>query len=152
MYVRPIAAANREPQHGHGSSPQMSKPLSMNGWQEKLVAEILLWICLAASAAAWASYLAVGSQEPVGSDLAQRFAFPIILSSWVAADARARGRTLCYDFDTFVLFAWPIVLPCYLFRTRGPRALLSLLCFAGLCLAGVLFGAMLYGILLLVTR
>ena len=70
----------------------------------------------------------------------------------VTADARARGRSLCYDFDTFILFAWPIVLPCYLFQTRGLRAFLSLLYFAGLCLAAALFGGMVYGVLLLFIR
>ena len=88
----------------------------------------------------------------MGTDLAGRFAFAIILSSWVAADARSRKCSLYYDFGFFILFAWPVVLPCYLFKTRGHRAFLSLLCFAGLCVAAVLFGGMVYGILLLFTR
>ena len=43
--------------------------------------------------------------------------------------------SLCYDYDSFVYFAWPIVAPIYLFQTRGVRAFLTLLCFAGISLA-----------------
>ena len=121
-------------------------------WRGKVVAEVLLWVCLAGTAAARASYLVVDRQDSVSSAFLSRFAFTIILSSWVAADARARECNLCYDFDSFVFFAWPIVLPDYLFRTRGLRAFLSLLCFAGLCLAAGLFGGMVYGVLWLFTQ
>jgi hypothetical protein len=55
------------------------------------------------------------------------------------ADANKRGRTLCHDYGSFVFFLWPVVLPIYLFQTRGLRAFLTLLCFAGLWLvAGLL--------------
>ena len=124
----------------------------MIDWKRKVVAEVLLWVCLAATAAGRAAYLAVNGQDSVGSAFLLQFAFTIILSSWVAADARGRGCSLCYDFDSFIFFAWPIALPCYLFQTRGLRAFLGLLCFAGLWLAGGLFGGMVYGVLWLFTR
>jgi hypothetical protein len=54
---------------------------------------------------------------------------PFLLAYWVVTDARRRNRTLCYDFDTFVFFAWPILIPIYLFQTRGIRALMTLLYF-----------------------
>jgi hypothetical protein len=56
----------------------------------------------------------------------------------VIADARKRGRRLCYDFDSFVFFIWPIIVPVYLFQTRGVRAFLTLLCFAGICVVAML--------------
>ena len=57
-----------------------------------------------------------------------------VIASWVIADARKRGRRLSYDYDSFVFFASLIVVPIYLFQTRGMRAFLTLLCFAGIWL------------------
>jgi hypothetical protein len=54
------------------------------------------------------------------------------------ADAKKRKRQLCYDDGSFVFFAWPVVVPVYLFRTRGVRAFLTLLCFAGIWLVAML--------------
>jgi hypothetical protein len=56
-------------------------------------------------------------------------------------DARKRGRKLCYDFDSFVFFAGLVVVPVYLFQTRGVRAFLTLLCFGGMLLTGAVLGA-----------
>ncbi|SRR6266568_2039560 len=75
---------------------------------------------------------------PKRADLASRVAFPLVMASWVLADARKRGRRLCYDYDSFVFFAWPVVVPVYLFQTRGARGFLTLLCFAGICVIAVL--------------
>ena len=66
------------------------------------------------------------------ADFVLSITFPFLLAFWVTTDARARHRVLCYDFDTFVYFGWPVVIPIYLFQTRGIGAFLTLLCFAGL--------------------
>jgi hypothetical protein len=52
------------------------------------------------------------------------FGFQLILSLWVRADRHARSFSTPYDFDAFVFFAWVIVVPYYLCRTRGARGLL----------------------------
>ena len=70
-------------------------------------------------------------------ELAARLALPLVISSWVLADARKRGRELCHDYGAFVFFAWPLVVPVYLFQTRGARALLTLLCFVGIWVVGI---------------
>ena len=49
---------------------------------------------------------------------------------WLLADARQRNRRLPYDFGSFVFFAWVLVVPLYLFSTRGWRAFVTLGCFA----------------------
>ena len=69
---------------------------------------------------------------PPGADLASRAAFFLILSGWVTADARKRHHPLCYDYDSLVFFFGLVVVPVYLIRTRGWRALLTGLCFLGL--------------------
>jgi len=84
-----------------------------------------------------------GSGLPKRADLVSRAVLPLVIASWVMADARKRGRRLCYDYDSFVFFAWPVVLPVYLFQTRGARAFLTLLCFAGICLIALLAAAVL---------
>ena len=75
-----------------------------------------------------------GSGIPKRADLVANFAFPLVISSWVVADARKRGRQLCYDYDSFIFFLWPVLTPVYLFQTRGVKGLITLLCFAGIWL------------------
>jgi|SRR5437870_2711468 len=72
------------------------------------------------------------------ADLASRFALPFVIASWVIADARKRGRQLCYDYDSFVFLAYPIIAPIYLFQTRGVRAFVTLLLFAAIWLIAML--------------
>ena len=68
---------------------------------------------------------------PKSAELLARATLALILAQWVTADARMRQQHLCYDYDSFAFFAWPIVLPVYLFRTRGLRAFLTLLALLG---------------------
>ena len=78
---------------------------------------------------------------PGSADYVARAALALIIASWVTADARKRQRRLCYDYDSFVFFAWPILAPIYLFQTRGLRAFLTLLCFVGIWLIALLAAA-----------
>ena len=68
----------------------------------------------------------------MAAQVASGYALPFAIAWWVTVDARKRGRELCYDFDSFVYFAWPVAVPVYLFQTRGAWAFLTLLCFAGI--------------------
>ena len=43
------------------------------------------------------------------------------IALWVITDARLRDRPLPYDFGMFVFLALPVVVPVYLFSTRGWR-------------------------------
>ena len=100
----------------------------MPKWLQGMVAPtLMLWLCAVASAA-----IPDSGELSNRADLAAGVALPLIVASWVMADAHKRGRRLCYDYDAFVFFAWPIVVPVYLFQTRGARAFLTLLCFAGI--------------------
>jgi hypothetical protein len=95
----------------------------------------MLWLCAV-------SYGVVTGLAPGGmpkqAGLAWSVALPLVLAAWVSDDARKRGRQLCYDYDSFVYFAWPFIVPAYLFQTRGARAFITLLCFAGLWLIAAL--------------
>jgi hypothetical protein len=101
---------------------------------------LTLWFCMIAA-------LIISAASPdsrglsAGADVVSRCAFSGAMAAWVMADARKRGRRLCHDYDSFVFFAWPIVVPIYLFQTRGARAFLTLLCFLGVYVIAVLAGA-----------
>ena len=107
---------------------------------EKRVLVILMWLLMAASSSIPACCAADGVGKLAIADVASRIAFSILVVAWVYADASSRQRRLCYDYDTFLFFAWPLLAPCYLFQTRGIRGFLTMLYFVGVCLAGVSVG------------
>jgi hypothetical protein len=51
------------------------------------------------------------------------FEFGLVLAWWVSVDRRVRDFSVPFEFDAFVFFAWPFILPYYLYRTRGRRGL-----------------------------
>src|SRR6266568_2219290 len=109
----------------------------MPKWLKGMVAPtLMLWLC--AFAFGVASSLAPDHQLPKPADLAFQIALPFVIAFWVTVDAQKRRRQLCYDFDSFVFFASFIIVPVYLFQTRGVRAFLTLLCFAAIWLIGML--------------
>lgn len=117
----------------------------MRKWLREMIAPtLLLWFCAVAIGVASAiSPEAAGM--PKRAELISSVALSLVITLWVMADARKRGRQLCYDFGSFVFFAWPVVVPVYLFQTRGARALITLLCFAGIWLvAEVAAGAVFF--------
>jgi len=61
---------------------------------------------------------------PETTELLWTFEFSLVLTLWVRADQQVRGFSVPFEFDAFVFFAWPVVVPCYLYRTRGRRGLL----------------------------
>ena len=67
--------------------------------------------------AAWFTY--VGEDTPRNTNQMWAFFFGVLVAWWVYADRRARGVGMPYEFEAFVVFLWPIVLPYYLYRTRG---------------------------------
>ena len=97
----------------------------------------------------WLYALAVGialaiipdGKLPWRADYLSSGALALILASWVVTDAHKRQRKLSYDYGGFVFFAWPIVVPIYLFQTRGARAFLTLLCFAGIWIVAIVIPA-----------
>ena len=50
--------------------------------------------------------------------------FRLVLAWWVLADRCLGAIELPYDFESFVFFAWPVVLPWYLWKTRRGRGVL----------------------------
>jgi hypothetical protein len=111
----------------------------MPNWLQQMFAPtLMLWVCILA----WALMTTVDPEGvSTGAETAWSVALSLVIALWVLADARKRGQRLCYDYDSFVYFAWPVVVPAYLFQTRGWRALLTLLCFAGIWLVAIIGAA-----------
>jgi hypothetical protein len=71
------------------------------------------------------SFLAVHSLGAPGTtDLLWTLEFRLVLAWWVHIDRQIRGFSVPFEFDAFVFFAWPFIVPYYLYRTRGARGLL----------------------------
>ena len=102
----------------------------MPKWLKDMVAPtLMLW--LFAIAFGVVCSVSPGGEISGRADLVLQLALPLVITSWVTSDARKRGRELCYDYDSLVFFFSPVMVPVYLFQTRGLRAFLTLLCFAG---------------------
>jgi hypothetical protein len=70
--------------------------------------------------------------------------FGLILTWWVYTDRRSRKLTVPFEFEYFVLFAWPFVVPYYLYRRLGGRGLLFGLGVWGLYIVPYLISAFVY--------
>ena len=78
---------------------------------------------------------AQGEVSSAAADAVYRLGFVLLLTWWVYRDRHERGYPVPFEFEAFVFFVGFIVVPYYLFCTRGPRAVL--LCMA-LLAAGIL--------------
>ena len=111
-------------------------PASLPNWFKPRWLQGMVWPTLLLWLYACAHALAVFWQPdgvlPPAAHRLSAAALSLVIADWVMADARKRHRPLCYDYDTLVFFLWPVVVPVYLVRTRGWRALLTGLCFLGI--------------------
>lgn len=85
---------------------------------------IPLFLLTAISAVGLFLLAARGRHPSDSTQLLSLFVFRLMLGYWVMVDARAQRYRPSFDFGAFLFFAWPLVLPYYLYRTRGPRGLL----------------------------
>ena len=81
------------------------------------------------------------SGMPAVAALIAGYLFTGSLALWVELDAQKRQRPLPYDYGSFVFFAWLVVVPVYLFSTRGRRAFIALGCFTLIYVAAVILGS-----------
>src|SRR5687767_15933871 len=68
---------------------------------------------------------------------------PLAIVNWIIADARERRRTLCYDYDGFQYWVWPILAPVYLVQTRGWRATYPVFAFVLIWIIAIIEGILL---------
>ena len=70
-----------------------------------------------------------GQPEPDGAGILWRVTFALFVVRWVMLDRRRHSMATPFEFSAFVFFAWVVVLPYCLYKTRGARGLLNVLGF-----------------------
>jgi hypothetical protein len=104
----------------------------------------LLYIFVVLTQLATGSYLASGLEPPGFFTFAYGLAFLWIVGWWLRTDSRERGIGWVFDMGLFLYIAWPLVIPYYLFKSRGARGLLVILGFVGAYGGAGLAGMVLY--------
>ncbi len=64
-----------------------------------------------------------------------------VIGYWLLKDSQKRNFKLPYCPGLILSIAWPILLPYYLFKTRGGKAFLTILIFAGAYILTTALGA-----------
>jgi hypothetical protein len=72
--------------------------------------------------------------------------FGLILTWWVYTDRVKRRVGVPFEFEYFVFFAWPVVVPYYLYRRLGARGLLFGLGVWGLYIVPILVSGFIYAL------
>ncbi|MBZ5696286.1 MAG: hypothetical protein LAN36_13105 [Acidobacteriia bacterium] len=91
--------------------------------------------------------LSRGVQRSELAGLLWSFAIRTIAVVWLRANRRALKFSVPYEFDAFAFAAWPLVVPYYLYRTRGGRGLLLAAKIGGLIAVPYLVAALAYALL-----
>jgi polyferredoxin len=96
---------------------------------------------------AYGAYRGAQLQFPEGITLIYLIGMLWAVGWWLRTDSRRRGVLSVYDLVFFLYLAWPLVMPYYLFKTRGAKGLLVMLGFAvayiGAAIAGLVLGVLL---------
>jgi len=96
---------------------------------------------------AYGAYAGAQLEVPAAVPIFYKLGLTWALGWWLRRDSRSRGVPSIYDLGFFLYLAWPIVMPYYLIKTRGAKALLIMLAFilvyggatgVGMITAGVL--------------
>jgi hypothetical protein len=113
-------------------------------WHKTMLGQIgLLAAALAVLGPVYVVVAAMRGQPPrVLPLLIVQYALPVTILAWIAADAKERRRTPCFDYGFFLLATWPLSLFWYCISTRGWRGLglavgLLLLCWLPMMFMGV---------------
>ena len=101
---------------------------------------LLAWLFVASYMLA--SGIGVDQVDSPGFQFAFQVGFVTCITTWVLKDATRRKLRPCYDYDTFVFYAWMLLVPIYLFQTRSLKALATLGWFALLAASAACVGAL----------
>ncbi len=102
---------------------------------------VLLFVFFAVAQTARGIYLGSGI-EPAPAYVMLDFLGVIwILGWWLGQDLRAQKVARPLDLGMFLMIAWPLVVPYYLIKTRGVRALALIAIFVAVYMTPVILGA-----------
>jgi hypothetical protein len=128
--IPPLSSANESLSSPSNSGPER---LSHRGFfaVKRLIPLILLTFIYSVGLSVLASR---GVGTPAGANLLWRVIFALLMVRWVEVDRRTRRFHPPYEFGAFVFFAWKVVVPYYLIKTRGARGLIGTLGFWALAI------------------
>lgn len=68
--------------------------------------------------------------------LVSTLAFVYVLWWWLMADSKLTGTTWPMDMGYFIWLFWPVLIPYYLFSTRGLKGFIGIFTYIGVLAAG----------------
>jgi hypothetical protein len=89
-------------------------------------------------------YGARGVDPPGSYRLLYALAFLWLFGWWLQQDSRQHRFKWVYDLGLFLYIAWPVIIPYYLFKTRGVKAFLTILTFLAVYVGTYIMGMMVY--------
>lgn len=81
-------------------------------------------------------------------EILSMIAFWLILCWWLREDSKKFGVGWFLDIGFFIYIAWIIIIPYYLFKTRGFRGFITILLFLGIHAAAYLLSLYVYFLLI----
>jgi hypothetical protein len=101
---------------------------------------VLLYSFVVITQFAYGLYLGQQIETPGAYTLLHWAAQLWIIGWWLRTDSCKRGVAWVYDLGFFLCIAWPLVLPYYLFKTRGAKGFLIILAFIGAYVGATIVG------------
>ena len=106
----------------------------------------LLYLYLVIAQTIAGFYLARGIELPPTYIYLYPLGLLWIMGWWLQNDSRKHGVAWVFDMGLFLAIAWPFIMPYYLFKTRGWRALFAILAFVAIYLGASVLGVALYAL------
>ena len=106
-------------------------------------AAVLLFVFVGVQQTASGFYSAMGTDAPELLSLLNKTCLFWLIGWWLTDDARRRGESLVYCVGLFLAIAWLLLLPYYLFKSRGRRAFITIAMFIAFVIATTIAGAVL---------
>jgi hypothetical protein len=115
----------------------------MTNFRTYLTAEnVLLFAFMLLAEAAGVIFSATATEPPAGFELLRGLGYLYVVGYWLQVDSRRYGFKWVYCRGILLYLAGVIIVPYYLFKTRGARAFLTLGIFASMYAVSLLVGAL----------
>lgn len=116
---------------------------SVLGGMSSPLGRIVMFSCVVAFHQSIQAYGGTLVEESIGTPI-WNLGMALLLVAWVYEDHRQSRYWPCFEYDVFLFFAWPLVLPHYLVRTRGIRGLMIYTGFLALYIFPAVCAAIIY--------
>jgi len=77
-------------------------------------------------------YAARGADVSGAFELLRQIGYRWVIGWWLVDDGKKRGIRWIHDLGMFLAAAWMIIIPYYVFKTRGKKGFITILIFIGI--------------------